>query len=733
MMRRLRRHLLTLLPPLLISVDLAEPAQATDLDLGEVAISVKSGLTWGAAVRTESADPRLIGKLDLNPTLCGASDCISFTGDASQNAKLVKAPGAFLGIDKDHGDLDYSRWGLVAAVSKLSEDLSATWSRFNLRLGAFYFFDPVNAYKDERHPDSTFLPPSTSRSASLRRQLGHDFVMREAVLSDSFSLAGHDYSLAIGYQHIRWGESTFVVLNSLSQINPPSQVQLYQPGTPIADVFMPTPAIQLSTHLNEALSLGVVYELGWRPVQVEPNGAFNSQWNFFQSPYFVQGLGQFHDDPNGLARLPPPGDEISDSSATAHVLDDHYGRPRSQGQFGVKLGWYNADFNGGTEFGFYALNYHSQLPYLSVIAASQSCMRNAQGFVDAFFMCNGFIGLNPATGKEPIPIDTLQVFTEYPQNIQMLGASFNTTVGKWSLAGEYSLRPNLPLQVSGVDVVFAGLQPAFPRQDINLGLDPATLQQTVASIGSIAGQLTTGNPGQLFQDGQTFLLNLPTVVGVSAQGVTIPASHTFWPDYLEGYRGFSTQPGQVIHGYQRFVVDQADLTALHASGASENPVGADQVLLLAELGFTHVWNMPARSRLQIEGGDANDTHASPGADGTGNGGTPDTRRENPTRQTHGFASGFSCGYRLLLQFQYDNLFWNLNLKPALMWGQDLAGIAPVPMQNFIAGTKTYALSTAVEAGSHWQGQAYYQGSTGGGTVNSQRDRDVLGLSLGYAF
>ena len=718
---------------LLLGTFASGAAPALDFEFGEVTANLKSGLSYGMAMRTEAPDSRLIGKLDLNPDVCGPSDCISFTGDSSQNEKLVKAPGAFLGGDKDHGDLNYSRWGLVAAISKISEDLTVSWHDVGLKLGGFYFFDQVNDYKDDRHPDTTFQPSRTQRPAGVRRELGRDFVLRDALLTGKFTLLGRDFSATVGYQHIRWGESTFLALNSLSQINPPSQVSLHQPGTSISDVFRPTPAVLLSTHLTDALSVDLVYELGWVPVDVDPDGGFYSAWNFFNSTYFMQGLGQFHDDPGGKARLPPPGDEISDSSLTSQVLDKKYGYPRSQGQFGAKLGYYAAELNGGTEFGFYALNYHSQLPYFSVVAAGESCMRNAKGFVDAFFLCNGFIGLNPATGKEPIPLDTVKVFIDYPENIQMLGASFNTSIGKWSLAGEYSLRPNLPLQVSGADVAFAGLQPSLPRQDITLGLNPSTLLQTVNSLGSIVNQVATGNPAQLLQDGTTFLTNLPTVLGVAAQGVTIPASHTFAPDYLESYRGFAVQPNQVIHGYQRFVVDQLDLTAIRAIGSGENPVGADQILLITELGFTHVWNLPARSRLQIEGGDANDTHASPGADGSGSGGTPDARRNNPTQQTHGFASSFAWGYRVLAQFEYDKLFWNLNLKPSLTWGQDVSGIAPVPMQNFVAGTKFYVLGTAIESGSHWGGQIFYQGSTGGGTVNSQRDRDVIGLSLAYTF
>ena len=47
--------------------------------------------------------------------------------------------------------------------------------------------------------------------------------------------------------------------------------------------------------------------------------------------------------------------------------------------------------------------------------------------------------------------------------------SFNTSVGKWSLAGEVAYRPNLPVQVHITDIVFTALQPALPENEIVLG------------------------------------------------------------------------------------------------------------------------------------------------------------------------------------------------------------------------------------------------------------------------
>jgi hypothetical protein len=217
------------------------------------------------------------------------------------------------------------------------------------------------------------------------------------------------------------------------------------------------------------------------------------------------------------------------------------------------------------------------------------------------------------------------------------------------------------------------------------------------------------------------------------QTTYIPGANEAVPDYYEGYTGITVQPNQVLHGYVRLPVDQFGLTAIRVLGSSQNPIGADQIQFLTEVGFTHVWRFPSRDRLQLEGGDNNDTQAGPGADGTGSGGVPNANRVNPTQQTHGFASAFAWGYRMLVRMEYDNLFLGMNVKPTAMWGQDVTGIAVQPMQNFVQGTKLYMIGSDFETGSAWSTRIFYQGSTGGGTVNTQRDRDVLGVSLSYTF
>lgn len=713
----------------------ATGAQAVEFEFGDFTGTLKNSVSLGAAVRTEPVDTNLIGKLNVNGQqgLC-PDGCLSFTGDPGPNQRLVNARGAFQGSNKDNGDLNYSQWNLVAAVSKLSTDLTANYDNLTFKAGVIAFFDPSQYRRDERHPDTTFQPSTTGRNFSAGHELGQDYEIKDLLVSGKFNLLDHDFNAAVGYQHIRWGESNFIALNTLNEINAPDQRLLHQPGTPINEVFRSTPMLTFNTQIADGLSLDLMYQFAWRGAFIDPPGSFTSFLDFYNTDTFLLTLGQFHEDPTRQQRIPFPVNAISNSSFTAEVLPLSHGKPSNQGQFGGKVTWYAPDFNGGTEFGFYAFNYHSRLPYFSAIAAQESCARNSNGFAEAFSDCNGFIGLNPTSGREPAPLDTAKIFFEYPENIQLLGVSFNTNLGKWSLAGEYSIHPNLPLQVGASDVFFASLQPALPRNDISLGLTPQFLLDTANGLPTIINNILV-QPTEGVQQAAALVNGTPTLLQVFLNGnTTLPSSRHAVPDYLSVYRGHEIQPGEVIHGYERFTVDQIQFTAIRALGSSDNPFGAEQVIILAEVGLTHIWGLPNRNRLQIEGGDNNGSHASPGADGTGQpGGKPDTRSLNPTQQTKGFATEFSTGFRTLMRLEYNNLLFGMNFKPQLFVGYDPYGISALPAQNFREGVFQYLVGTEIESGGPWSGQLFYQGSTGGGTVNNQRDRDVIGAAVSYTF
>src|SRR3546814_3798744 len=115
---------------------------------------------------------------------------------------------------------------------------------------------------------------------------------------------------------------------------------------------------------------------------------------------------------------------------------------------------------------------------------------------------------------------------------------------------------------------------------------------------------------------------------------------------LRGYGAI--QPHQTIPGYQRFHVGQLDLTAIKAFS---NVLGADQILMINEIGFTQIYDLPNLSRLQLETGDPNRTHHSIGQEAKGPNAFPTL---NQHRQTSGFADKFAWGYGSIIVGDYND-------------------------------------------------------------------------------
>ena len=180
--------------------------------------------------------------------------------------------------------------------------------------------------------------------------------------------------------------------------------------------------------------------------------------------------------------------------------------PDSSGQFGVALRYLAENWN-STELGVYFLNYHSRLPVVGahtgtaadagaglltaggmiangetavgelVHAAVRNALVAAQCPSPAFSRECGTIAANvqaAATQQFTAAVGGAaqaaginaysrsgHYFLEYPEDIQLYGASFNTEIGAtgWALQGEYSYRRDAPLQLAEREVFLRALRP----------------------------------------------------------------------------------------------------------------------------------------------------------------------------------------------------------------------------------------------------------------------------------
>ena len=702
-------------------------AVAIDFEYGGFSGAWKNNLSTGVAIRMQDRSNDLLGKQSVpgQQNLCFDS-CVSLNGDPEPNLRLVRAAGAFSGVNADDGNLNYDRYDIVAATNKINSDLTLTRDNLLLRARALAYYDPANVSFDETHNDTKAQPPRTRRPRSLERDFANGINLLDAYVQYTMEFGERTAVLSAGNQIVRWGESTLVALNSISEINPPNAAVYRMPGAEISELFQPVPVVLLSGDLGEGLSGELVYQLQWKKVQADPRGTFFADLDLIGGDYAQISLGQFGEDPLGTETVQGQFGvlaAVSSTTTTTYLLPED--TPSDSGQYGARLNYYAADLNDGTEFGFYFLNYHSRLPYATAYATDDSCARDAVTAADAALACLAFNGtlnpLPPDPSREPLPIDTFRAQLAYPEDIQMYGVSFNTTFGGWSLAGELSYRPNLPLQVHLTDVIFAALQPALPANEIRN--DPTGL-----SANPLADTLL-GLLGAIPVDQIETVARLGTSV--------FPSAEIAVPSFLGKYRGFDSsdpdrrvQAGQKIEGWERMKVGQFDFTTIKA--ISDNPFAAEQIVFIGEVGGTYVFDMPGLDRLQFEGGGPNRTHASPGADGTG-GGEINTGRLNPTQQTDGFADAFSWGVRTITRFEYNDVMYGWNFKPIIIAAWDIKGISPFPIQNFVEGRKEITAGTEVSFSESLGGRVLYQWFTGGGRDNTRKDRDNVSLALSYTF
>ncbi|MGH8429067.1 MAG: DUF1302 family protein, partial [Solimonas sp.] len=227
-----------------------------------------------------------------------------------------------------------------------------------------------------------------------------------------------------------------------------------------------------------------------------------------------------------------------------------------------------------------------------------------------------------------------------------------------------------------------------------------------------------------------------------------------FPSFVVPYRGGivgTNPPNSYIRGWEHFDTYQFNLGGTYVAGATDNPIGADQVLLLFETGATWLPDLPSYDQLQLEApGTYN--HASAGADGSGSGYRdetsrrqacstnpacswgPDGGRFNPHQQDRrGYPDPLSWGYVLISLIRYESVLPGISLQPQIIWKHDVQGTAPGLASNFVEGRKTAALVVETRYKSALSLNLGYTWFFGGGPYNLNADRDFAQAYLKYQF
>ena len=464
-------RLSTLAAAVALALGVGAPAQGFEFssESGELWGSFDTTLSLGARWRMQKQDPSLIG---------------------IANRDLAPKGGTARSVNEDDGNLNWDRGEVVSLTAKATHDLELNYRNYGAFVRATYFYDDAVMSK-------------SGLSSEARDQAGRDFELLDAYVRGDFDVGNRWLGLRLGRQVVNWGESTFIQ-NGINVLNPIDVSRLRIPGSELREGLMPLNMLWASHDLTDRLSVEGVWMLEWEETRIDPAGTFFSS-NDFLSPggdkVFV-GFGRTNDLNSTNPNLPVIG---------APRGEDR--EPSDSGQYGLALRYF-ADQLNHTEFGVYFVRYHSRTPFASGMAGAPTAFQQGQEIV-----------LGPPGAPQA------RYFADYPEGIRVQGLSFNTP-GPWGIAlqGEYSYRPNQPVQIAAPELLLAALGQGSQIPPENIGVDGeirgyerVTMQQAQLSATKAFGP--TFGAQQFIAVGEVGYTNLdlPRNVPFNAPGVFLPA------------------------------------------------------------------------------------------------------------------------------------------------------------------------------------------------------------------
>ena len=230
----------------------------------------------------------------------------------------------------------------------------------------------------------------------------------------------------LGWQSLDWGKR-LTALGGLRDLNPIDAPASLRPGVDREhEARITFPAVFGRVALSPVTSVEAFYQLQFEPTALNGCGTFYSSLDFMAEGCDKAMFGN-----------------LSDRAAIAtgiYVRRTATQDPSDSGQGGLALR--HTVESWATEFGLYATQFHSRAPFYS---------GTKSGRVEGPLFLPGDPGnLNPT------------YFTEYPEDIRMFGATFESKWRGGMVVGELTYRPNQPLQYNSFDVISAAVSRTAP-------------------------------------------------------------------------------------------------------------------------------------------------------------------------------------------------------------------------------------------------------------------------------
>ncbi|MBI1262930.1 MAG: DUF1302 family protein [Rhizobiales bacterium] len=310
------------------------------------------------------------------------------------------------GTNQDDGDLNFDKYDFTSASITMTNELAVDWQNY----GAFF---RVNAYYDPLL-NSDGGTRRTNLSDSAKREIARGVDLLDAYGYGLFDIGGHSVSVRLGQQAISWGEALFTI-GGVNQINPLDASKIRQAGSDIKQATIPTPSIDVTTNLWSGVSLETYYQFIWRQTQSDPVGTFFSKSD-------PAGSGA-----QGIFLASDPG-AVGTAAYAAYLEKRDNRTPRRSGQWGAALRYFDDDL--GAELAAYYIHYHLKTPII------------------------GFTGRKTISLPGPVvSVRPYAYFEEYVPDMDLFGASFNTSLFGSALGGEISYQPELAVPLAQSSVI----------------------------------------------------------------------------------------------------------------------------------------------------------------------------------------------------------------------------------------------------------------------------------------
>ncbi len=665
--------------------------------------------------RISRAQPALkLSALAVGLVLAGTANAVQFKFENGLSGSLdttvsagisvrTSAPSADLiglsnggtsrSVNEDDGDRNYGKKKPFSELFKVTQDLELKYDDWSFFGRGLYFVD-LKARK------ASFLGPVG------RERIGQDAKILDAFVSKGFDVFGKNLKVRAGNQVISWGESTFIP-NGINVINPVDIAKLRVPGSELKEAFIPTSSAWGSLELTKNASLEGWVQFNFDKIKLDPKGSYWSNNDF--------------------------------ASDDANQVFVGFGRRK------------DLTGRGATNPAVFT---PAQLAGSPTLAALNAQITALLGPADAA------AAIWAPKGADRNPSD----WGQYGLAFRYLASDFNNTEFGLYYMNYHSRIPfisgikgkvtsaltgaNATLTATVCSAAFQAAAGTTLCDQARTDLKATYFAEYPENIRMVAFSFNTQGPAGIALQGEVShrpnqpIQNATPELLLAALGApNVFTGQTQIPGAPVGATASALVPdGTFQQGWSRVKMTQAQITG---TKAIPNTLGADQVVFVGEAGFTRYHGLDPNLRyngpaVYLPATDLAASLASTAAF---------------AKQTDGFLTSNSWGYRLVGRADYSNLMFGANVSPRFAFNHDVKGTS----QTFNEGVKSFSLGVGFD----WQKKTvldisynnFFGGRTYCGTdsvasaqvllagqsqsycssANPVKDRDFFSISLSYSF